>query len=135
MMPHIAVAGAFPVAAELTRHGVGTVVRARSVVRKHGTLLQARVRAHASGRPGPRIRSGDYNRSIVLDIGGITGGDNYAEVGTNEPQGRRLEHGFFDTDSLGRVYRQPPYRHFSPALTETAPGFIEDVADLGDLNR
>ena len=109
--------------------------RARTVVRHHGMLLQTRVKRHAgkprSGPPGPRIITGDYNRSISLAMSG-NAFFSQAEVGTNRPQGRRLELGFHGTDSLGRTYNQPPYEHFGPGLDETEPGFVDAIAAIAD---
>lgn len=120
------------VAADLTAIGTRAGARAFAVTRHHGQLLATRTQAHASGRPGPRAVTGDYRRSIGL-LMVFDGGDVVASVGTNKPQGRRLELGFMGmTDSLGRTFHQPPYPHFGPALDETAPGFLEDLADIVD---
>lgn len=99
---------------------------AATVVRE-GAALQTRVRANASGRPGPRAQTGDYRRSIsrqtTRSVGSVT-----VEVGTNSPQGRRLEFGFWGlTDSRGRLFHQPAYPHFGPAsdgMEETFPAAI-----------
>lgn len=99
----------------------------------HGQMLQTRVKANASGRPGPNAPTGDYRRSIGLRVvsrGGVV----TAFVGTNKPQGRRLEYGFHGADSLGRVYNQPPYPHFGPAVDATAPGFFSDMAKVASLD-
>lgn len=103
------------VAAGLRASGVAAQAAVKPVVVHYGTLLQTRVKANASGRPGPRAPSGDYRRGIGLefDFSGLT---SRATVGTNAPQGRRLEWGFHGTDSLGRTYAQPPYPHFGPAV-------------------
>ncbi len=91
-------------------------------VRHTGTLGAARIRGHASGRPGPNVISGDYRSSWQptptrrLPYGAM------CTIGTREPQGRRLEFGFVGPDSLGRVYNQPPFPHVQPALP-----FIEDT--------
>jgi hypothetical protein len=50
-------------------------------------------------------------------------------VGTNKPQGRRLEFGFVGEDSLGRSYDQAPLPHFGPALDDEAPRFEQAVKD------
>lgn len=88
--------------------------------------LQTRVKAKARGRPGPRVQTGDYNRSITrerVQEFGFTGWI----IGTNKPQARRLEFGFVGADSLGRVYNQPPYPHFGPALDEMQPEIEEGL--------
>jgi hypothetical protein len=99
------------------------------LVNHHGMLLRTRVMAKASGRPGPRAITGDYRRSWQhKHTGG--GSMSRSEVGTNAAQGRRLEYGFNGSDSLGRVYNQPPFPHARPAFDETAPGFEAGGAAL-----
>lgn len=56
-----------------------------------------------------------------------TPADVTAIVGTNAPQGRRLEFGFVGADALGRVYNQPPFPHVGPAVEEQAPLFAFDL--------
>lgn len=101
----------------------------RALVTHHGHLLRTRVMANASGRPGPNVVTGDYRRSIELRVTDM-GGEVTAIVGTNLPQGRRLEFGFVGADSLGRIYNQPPYPHFGPAFDEVSPKFIQAVEVL-----
>ena len=66
------------------------------------------VRGNVSGRPGPRVITGDFRRSWSGDTvseGSVV----FGQIGSNSPQGRRLNYGFDGVDSLGRRYRQPPY--------------------------
>jgi len=119
----VAVAGGTVVARELGQLSKTADARTSKVVRHHGQLLRTRVMANASGRPGPNAPTGDYRRSITLQVV-KTGDTATAYVGTNLPQGRRLEFGFHGADSLGRVYNQQPYPHFGPALDATSGGFI-----------
>ncbi len=115
------------VARDLIGFGVAASAGAQAVVVKFTAVLQRRVVANASGRPGPNAPTGDYRRSINRRvIKGTLVSEGY--VGTDKPQGRRLELGFSGTDSLGRSYDQPPYPHFGPALDETAPEFKAAVA-------
>jgi hypothetical protein len=114
--------------AHLARAGAKAGARAFRIVTHHGLRLQARVKANSAGRPGPRIVTGDYNRSHGLEVG-LEGGAATARVGTDKPQGRRLELGFRGTDSAGRTYNQPPFPHYGPALDETEPGFTADVTE------
>ncbi len=99
-----------------------------SAVSNTGTWLHAQISAnadtgnHAPGLPhipgtgpGPNVATGDYVRSIALEVT-EAGSAHVATVSTNLPQARRLEFGFVGTDSLGRSYRQPPYPHWRPAL-------------------
>lgn len=119
--------GVLALAAELGKASAAAGARGYKLVQHHGMKLQAKVKANAQGRPGPRIQTGDYNRSIGLIVG-IDGGSPTAHVGTNRPQGMRLERGFSGTDSLGRNYHQPPFPHFGPAADLIAPDFEKDVA-------
>ena len=95
------------------------------VTARFGVLLQTRVRARASGRPGPRRRTGDYRRGITTQTRRVIAGVWETTVGTNSPQGRRLELGFIGADSLGRHYNQPPFPHFGPAVDQTEPEYAE----------
>lgn len=122
---------AIAVAGDFANLGGTVDAKVRAVVRHHGLLLQTKVKAHASkprtGPPGPRIQTGNYNRSISLQMSG-NAYISTATVGTNAPQGRRLEFGFVGEDSLGRHYNQPPYPHFRPALDEVGPLFEAALA-------
>lgn len=80
-----------------------------------GTLGQARIRGNASGRPGPNVITGAYRNSWRPETHRIPYGA-ICTLGTDAPQGRRLELGFNGTDSLGRSYNQPPFPHVQPAL-------------------
>lgn len=120
------------VAAEFAADSVVVREGTRATLIHHGQLLQTRVMAKASGRPGPNIVTGDYRRSIGLEeifAPGITA----VSVGTNAPQGARLEFGFHGTDSLGRHYDQPPYPHFGPAVDEIVPGLVKDLEKVAGL--
>jgi hypothetical protein len=69
-----------------------------------------------AGEVGPRAQTGDLRRSVAMALT-VTPHLIGSRVGTNEPQARRLERGFFGmTDSAGRLYHQPPYPAFGPAL-------------------
>ena len=119
------------VAGALVAVGVRAGARAFAITRHHGQLLQTTVKRRASlprsGPPGPRLQTGDYARSINLRM--ETGaGTIAAVVGTNRPQGRRLEYGFTGVDALGRRYHQPPYPHFRPALFEIEGPFLAAMA-------
>ena len=87
------------------------------IVGHHAQLLLTQIQSHASGRPGPNAPTGDYRRSWSIN----TPHNGSREVGTNRPQGRRLENGFVGADSLGRVYNQPPFPHVEPAVGVVFP--------------
>lgn len=92
------------------------------VTRTYGRILQTRIMAKASGRPGPNAPTGDYRRAWKVTFsreGEVLG----AELSNDRPQRDRLEYGFSGTDSLGRVYNQPPYPHIMPAKMEVEPEY------------
>lgn len=79
-------------------------------------LGRGMIRANATGRPGPNVITGRYRSSWEV-VGRAIPYGAQCTIGTNAPQGRRLEFGFFDmTDSLGRHYFQPPFPHVGPAI-------------------
>lgn len=85
-----------------------------------GEQLEGAVKRHAQGRPGPQRVTGAYVSSIGMQA--HQAGVHYeVEVGTNAPEGRRLEYGFHKQDKLGRSFHQPPFPHWRPALAETMP--------------
>lgn len=90
-------------------------------VQHTGTLGVARIRGNASGRPGPNVITGAYRNSWQTNARRLPYGA-ICTLGTDAPQGRRLEFGFVGADSLGRVYNQPPFPHVQPALP-----FIQDT--------
>lgn len=97
----------------LDRISVRGPIEIGNVITNLAMLGLATVKANASGRPGPRRITGDYTRTWNVQID-RTQTDVIATIGTNAVQARRLELGFFDTDSLGRTYNQPPYPHMNP---------------------
>lgn len=91
---------------------------------RSAALGASMVRGRASGRPGPRVITGDYRRSWTHDTE-IGAGILRAQIGTNKPQGPRLEYGYEGPDVLGRVFDQPPYPHVKPVADEM-PKVLED---------
>jgi hypothetical protein len=87
----------------------------REAVHTAGELGKAMIQSHASGRPGPNVITGAYRASWTADTVPLPAGA-VCTIGTNAPQGRRLEFGFSGPDSLGRVYNQPPFPHVGPAI-------------------
>lgn len=120
-------------AARLERAANGLGPALRVTVRHQATLLQAVIMANASGRPGPNVITGAYRASWQVQVRGAGVGA-IGTVGTNAPQARRLEFGFYGTDSLGRTYAQPPFAHVGPAVHEREAAypkaFRRTVADL-----
>lgn len=129
---------AFRVAADFTKAGVAGATRALAITRHYGQLVSTKAKANASGRPGPRAQTGDLRRSITsrttssvyAAFGGT--GEVAAEVGTNKPQGRRLELGFHGEDSLKRAFEQPPYPFLGPALDSYADDYTRAIATIVD---
>lgn len=96
------------------------------VTRTYAQVMVTRVQAKASGRPGPNAPTGDYRRSWNVKFRKV-GGAIEADIGTNKPQGRRLEFGFHGTDSLGRSYDQAAFPHVWPAASEVFPDYEKAV--------
>jgi hypothetical protein len=90
-------------------------------VQHTATVGIARIRGNASGRPGPNVITGAYRNSWRSEHRRIPYGAE-CTLGTDAPQGRRLEFGFVGVDSIGRHYNQPPFPHVQPALP-----FIQDT--------
>lgn len=86
-------------------------------LRHEGALLRSLIQAHASGRPGPNIVTGRYHASWRVVAERIAGGAQVT-VGTEAPQGPRLEFGFVGTDARGRTVDQAPLPHVGPAVEE-----------------
>jgi hypothetical protein len=122
-----ATSNAYLLAADFGQAAESIRSRARDVVKHHAMLMQVRIQANASGRPGPRVITGDYRRSWNTTHLGMS-----SVVSTNKPQARRLEWGFYGPDSLGRVYHQPPFPHVGPAFDAGRPGFEAAMLSLAD---
>lgn len=127
----LSVIGANAVEKDFREASLRAGAEAYHVTRMYTQLLNTKVKAHASGRPGPRAPTGDYRRSITWEV------ERHADesvgiVGTTRPQGRRLELGYEGVDSLGRHYHQPPFPHFRPALSEVE---VLYVAAMGGMVR
>lgn len=115
------------VAVRLEQAASFVVRMADEAVADSAGLLLTKVKAKASGRPGPNAPTGDYRRSWTKRK--VKGG---YSVGTNRPQARRLEYGFYGRDSLGRFYQQQPYPHLEPAVEETNPYFLARMSAVVD---
>ena len=118
------------VAADIANLGAEAAAKAHTITVKWTAALQRQVQLNASGRPGPNAPTGNYRRSINRRTVKLLR-SSYGEVGTNMPQGRRLEHGFSGVDSLGRNYDQPAYPHFGPAIDFVGPGYQAAMAAAG----
>jgi hypothetical protein len=103
-----------------------------ATMRHEAILLVMKIRANASGPPGPNRVTGDYTSyggpgdSWQIEAKSVPGGTRIT-VGTVRPQGLRLEFGFVGTDSLGRTYNQAPRPHMGPAVEETVQDLPEAI--------
>lgn len=89
----------------------------------------AKVRANASGRPGPERVTGEYVGKMTTRVS-ARGGEIEGEVFVIDPRAKRLEFGFVGTDSLGRSVNSPPYPHWQPTrdwLEERVPDELGDA--------
>ena len=101
-------------------------------VQQQARLARALIREHASGRPGPNIITGAYVASWQIEPFPVPNGGG-ADVGTQKPQGRRLEYGFYDmTDRIGRHFFQVPRPHVEPAVNELSPEYERAFTDALD---
>lgn len=105
------------------------VQKAGLVGMRRGMLLgQGIVRGHASGRPGPRVITGDFRRSIIGDVAASGSGSVQGQIGSSAPQAARLEYGFVGADSLGRVYNQPPFPYLQPSVPEVTDAVVAEIS-------
>lgn len=70
------------------------------------------------------VKTGDYRRSIHAERTGPT----EVTIGTNKPQGRRLEYGFNAVDKRGRRYHQAARPHFRPAIDTKGAAAVAEVS-------
>lgn len=124
-MTSISAKGVGKVSASLRADGSKFAAKEEQLVRKYAQLLKTRIQGNASGRPGPNAPTGDYRRSWGIQHLNPASGP-ASLVGTNAPQGYRLELGFTGVDSLGREYDQPPYPHVGPAVDSIEPEFLRE---------
>lgn len=107
---------------------IATRVRVSEAVHETAWKMADAMRSHASGRPGPRVQTGNLRGSILVDheIGDVDGWG-VATVYTDTIYARRLEYGFYGVDSLGRVGNQPPYPFWGPGFNQVAPTLEDRV--------
>ncbi|MFC7219663.1 hypothetical protein ACFQLX_16045 [Streptomyces polyrhachis] len=119
------------IAARFDGRSAMVLPEAVAVVRHYAMLLETRVKAQASGRPGPNAPTGDYRRSWTHEVS-VAGGVVSGVVGMSRPQARWLEYGFVGPDSLGRVYHQSPYPHVGPAVEAVRPLFVAALGGVAE---
>jgi hypothetical protein len=109
--------------------GVKSAIGAKAATSEAAYKIKAQIQINASG-PGPAVPNVGHSAEHYRDSYGVTmvqelNGGWSAVIGTDKPYGRRLEFGFADTDSLGRVYHQAPRPHMGPAVDKWAPEWAE----------
>jgi hypothetical protein len=105
---------------------------ANRTVQQQARLARVLIQQNASGRPGPNVITGAYRSSWRIEPFAVPDGGG-AEVGTDKPQGRRLEYGFYDmTDSIGRHYYQPPFPHVQPAVNDLSDQYQQAFREALD---
>jgi hypothetical protein len=103
-------------AADRLPHVIETVVDASA------DALMRTTQANATHRPGPEDQTGAYLASWdVQKVRRDDPNEVARSVGTNEPQGHRLEWGFVGPDELGRTFERSPFPHLGPAIDVVAP--------------
>jgi len=102
------------------RLSVGQPVRRAASGRLYGTTA-------ASAAPtAPRVLTGDLRKSIGHRVD-ITAGDVVGIVGARTAYARRLELGFFGTDSKGRNVNQAERPYLRPAIKDNLPKLIRII--------
>jgi hypothetical protein len=77
---------------------------------------------------GPGVVTGRLRNSITVTSKGPVGATGYqATVAPTVKYARRLELGFKGSDSLGRVYNQPPYPFMGPAMRDLMAGEAQRI--------
>jgi hypothetical protein len=134
------VSTALQVATDLVELASSTEGLIHQTTLKFGALLQTEARRNASqprtqARPwlgqevGPRALTGDLRRSINRRTTKLAH-TSMVEIGTDAPQGRRLELGFVGVDAAGRHIDQRPYPYLRPALDKIRPAYEAAIAAL-----
>jgi hypothetical protein len=96
----------------------------RAAVHETGEIMAAFIQAHAEGRPGPNIVSGNLRGGVLVDHNiGDEDGWGALTVYDDVIYSRRIEYGFYGTDALGRTYNQPPYPFWGPGFNDAAAVF------------
>lgn len=91
----------------------------REIVTKGGHIIEAKAKRRASGRPGPNVITGSHRRSFT--VGNVVRegfGVWRSDTGPTMIYSRRLELGFQQVDSSGRVFNTPAYPSLGPGLQD-----------------
>lgn len=103
-----------------------------------GLEIEASIKEHASGRPGPNVITGTLRRSVHTTAPTPIGSKAWqVYVSPSTVYARRIELGFMNMrDSLGRLYHQPAFPYvrsgFQAARVRVLPVIIDTLrAALG----
>lgn len=110
------VVGARPLSGRFLRKAAILPKEVEQSTDEHAQLLLSMIQANAP------VRTGHYRASWHIERDG-----NRRVVTTLEPYGRRLELGFYGTDSLGREYHQAPQPHVTPAADAVETLYVGDM--------
>lgn len=127
------VSGVIGAASSLEAHAASMYERAAVVTTEYATIAKSLIRARA-----PRGSTGDaddgvaFADSFKVDSGQYKGAPS-ATVGTDKPQGFRLEMGFHGTDRAGRRISQSPNPTVGPVADETAEPFWSALANITEV--
>lgn len=116
--------GLGPLRSRFKRTVAKTQERVRKVNNDFVPLTRNTLVQFSSGRPGPEVETGAYNSAYDVHT---TGDGMGVEASNPSPQSNRLEYGFVGVDALGRMYHQPAYPHFRPAMMVLAPEYVKRV--------
>jgi len=124
-------AKAFAALAEDTK---GPALEAATRAAALPVLNQVRITEPEGGRTP--YKTGPYRRGWHMETVEKTPERCTVVVGTDAPQGPRLEFGFVGADKLGRVYNQAARPHIRPALDENRGAAVDEFrAAIGDIVR
>lgn len=112
---------------DLKKYQVRARIEVGRTLNRHASKLRTEIVRRASGRPGPRQQTGRYVSSIQTRRGRGSADTQSVYAYTNHPAAHRLEYGFVGMDRLGRMYNQPPYPHFRPAIDATQEELIRNL--------
>ena len=129
-----AMKGLIDIGLELEAAGEG--ILAQSAALLESEAKKNFIGSHARGMPhvggsNPNVVSGALRRSITHKGPDHVGfGSWEVQVGPTTVYGRRIELGFSGSDSLGRVYHQPPFPYMRPAY-ESSQARLAAIAFAG----
>lgn len=110
------VVGARPLSGRFMRKAIALSTEIDRSTEEYAQRLLSMIQARAP------VDTGRYRASWHIERDG-----NRRVVTTSEPYGRRLEFGFYGTDSLGRHYNQAPQPHVMPAADAIETQYVANM--------